>query len=207
MVTVTTSQGLLALITAATRMRADYPELADRIEKYFDYRKQNDLRCVQAITDAKGDRKLAPGQQADPDVYTRIVERRPDGIVIRGAKLHISSASVSHELVVMPTKNMKPGDEDYAVACAVPVNAPACASSTPVTPRASASRTSRSAASSTCPRGLIIFDDVFVPTSASSSTVRPSTRRPSRMLSGCGSASAAPRTWPSSPISSSAWPS
>ena len=124
MVTVTTSQGLLALLTAAARMRADHPELAHRIEEYFEYCRRNDLRCVQAITDAKGDRRLPPGAQEDPDVYTRIVERRPDGIVIRGAKLHISSAAISHELVVMPTKNMKPGEEDYAVACAVPVNAP-----------------------------------------------------------------------------------
>lgn len=163
MVTVTTSQGLLALITAATRMRADYPELADRIEKYFDYCKQNDLRCVQAITDAKGDRKLAPGQQSDPDVYTRIVERRPDGIVIRGAKLHISSASVSHELVVMPTKNMKPGDEDYAVACAVPVNAPGVRIvNTSYAPRERVDDFPVSGKFN-MPEGFIIFDDVFVP--------------------------------------------
>ena len=124
MVTVTTSQGLMAYLTAAARIRPALPEYADRIERYFAYCRDNDIRCVQAITDAKGDRRVGPSKQEDPDVYTRIVERRPDGIVIRGAKLHISSAAVCHEMLVMPTKMMKPGEEDWAVACAVPVNAP-----------------------------------------------------------------------------------
>ncbi len=70
----------------------------------------------QTITDAKGDRSLSPMKQDDPDLYLRIVERRPDGVVIRGAKLHISSAAVAHELIVMPTKRMKPGEEDWSIA-------------------------------------------------------------------------------------------
>lgn len=163
MVTVTTSQGLLALLTAAARMRADHPELSDRIENYFEYCRRNDLRCVQAITDAKGDRKLPPSRQNDPDVYTRIVERRDDGIVIRGAKLHISSAAVCHELVVMPTKNMKPGEEDYAVACAIPVNAPGVRIvNTNYAPREREADFPVSAEHN-MPEGFIIFDDVFVP--------------------------------------------
>lgn len=163
MVTVTTSQGLLALLTAAARMRDALPEHAARIERYFEYCRQHDLRCVQAITDAKGDRKLPPSKQQDQDSYTRIVERRPDGIVIRGAKLHISSASVSHELVVMPTKNMKEGEEDYAVACAIPVNAEGVKIvNTSYAPR---ERDEDFPASSrhNMPEGFVILDDVFVP--------------------------------------------
>ena len=50
-----------------------------------------------------------------------VLDRQRDGVVIRGAKLHITGASFGHDLMVMPTKNMKPGEEDYAIACAVPV--------------------------------------------------------------------------------------
>ena len=163
MVTVTTSQGLLALLTAAARMRADLPEHAARIERYFEFCKVNDLRCVQTITDAKGDRRLPPGKQDDPDAYTRIVERREDGVVIRGAKLHISAAAVSHELVVMPTKRMKEGEEDYAIACAIPANASGVKIvNTNYAPR---ERHADFPASSqqNMPEGFIILDDVFVP--------------------------------------------
>ena len=54
----------------------------------------------------------------------RVVDRTADGVVIRGAKLHITAAALAHDLMVMPTKTMKPGEEDYAIACAVPVNSP-----------------------------------------------------------------------------------
>ena len=54
----------------------------------------------------------------------RVVERSQDGVVIRGAKLHITGASLGHELMTIPTKAMKAGEEDYAIACMVPVNSP-----------------------------------------------------------------------------------
>ena len=76
MVTVTTSQGLLALLTAAARMRGEHPEYAQRIEAYFEYCLRNDLRCVQAITDAKGDRARPPCQQSDEDAHSGVVAVR-----------------------------------------------------------------------------------------------------------------------------------
>ncbi|GAA2153941.1 4-hydroxyphenylacetate 3-hydroxylase N-terminal domain-containing protein [Actinomadura napierensis] len=163
MVTVTTAQGLLALLTAAARMRGTHPGYARRIEDYFEYCKSRDLRCVQAITDAKGNRKLPPSKQDDPDLYTRIVERRPDGIVVRGAKLHISAAAICHELVVMPTKMMKPGEEDWAVACAIPVGAPGVKIvNTTYAPRAEEEHFPYSSRYN-MPEGFVVLDDVFVP--------------------------------------------
>ena len=79
---------------------------------------RKDVRIVECITDAKGDRSRPPGKQDDPDAYTRVVERRTDGVVIRGAKLHITGASMAHDLMVIPTKAMKPGEEAYAIGCA-----------------------------------------------------------------------------------------
>jgi 4-hydroxybutyryl-CoA dehydratase/vinylacetyl-CoA-Delta-isomerase len=77
-----------------------------------------------AMTDVKGDRSKAPSQQADPDLYVRVTERRPDGIVIRGAKAHQTGAINSHWLLVMPTVRLTEHDRDYAFVCAVPVDAP-----------------------------------------------------------------------------------
>jgi len=74
-----------------------------RFRKYLARLQREDLMSAGAMTDSKGDRSLAPWQQADPDLYVRIVERRPDGIVIRGAKTHITGAANSHEIIVMPT--------------------------------------------------------------------------------------------------------
>lgn len=85
---------------------------------------ERDLTVDGAMTDPKGDRSLPPHAQPDPDMYLHVVERRPDGIVVRGAKAHQTGALNSHEVIVMPTVALGPQDKDYAVAFAVPIDAP-----------------------------------------------------------------------------------
>ena len=77
-----------------------------------------------AMTDPKGDRSKGPADQADPDLFVRIVERRPDGVVLRGAKMHQTGCLNSHWIVFMPTMRLRPVDRDYAVVAAVPVDHP-----------------------------------------------------------------------------------
>ncbi|MDD9934562.1 MAG: 4-hydroxybutyryl-CoA dehydratase [Myxococcales bacterium] len=77
-----------------------------------------------AMTDPKGDRSKAPSQQEDPDLFVRVVERRDDGVVIRGAKMHQTGCINSHWLLVMPTMRLSEADRDYAISCAVPVDHP-----------------------------------------------------------------------------------
>lgn len=83
---------------------------------------ENDLTVDGAMTDPKGDRSLPPHAQSDPDMYLHVVERRPDGIVVRGAKAHQTGVINSHEIMVMPTVALSPEDADYAVAFTVPVD-------------------------------------------------------------------------------------
>jgi 4-hydroxybutyryl-CoA dehydratase/vinylacetyl-CoA-Delta-isomerase len=77
-----------------------------------------------AMTDPKGDRSKGPSEQEDPDVFVHIVEKRKDGIVIKGAKAHQTGVINSHWMIVMPTMRLQQKDKDYAVVCAVPVDAP-----------------------------------------------------------------------------------
>jgi 4-hydroxybutyryl-CoA dehydratase / vinylacetyl-CoA-Delta-isomerase len=83
-----------------------------------------DLMVSGAMTDVKGNRRLSPSQQKDPDLYVHMVEKKKDGIVVRGAKAHITGAVNSHGHLVMPTSAMKAEDADYAVCFYVPVDAP-----------------------------------------------------------------------------------
>lgn len=91
--------------------------------KYMKFVQENDLVVDGAMTDPKGDRSLSPSEQEDPDMFLRIVERRADGIVVRGAKAHQTGAVNSHEHLIMPTQAMKEADKDYAVSFAVPSDA------------------------------------------------------------------------------------
>lgn len=164
-ITAGTTAACMALVEVAPELGKLRPEYRDRIYEFFDWCKASDVRCSEAITDAKGHRKKRPSQQDDPDFYLRVVDRQRDGIVIRGAKLHITGAPLVHEQVVLPTKSMKAGEEDYAVACSVPSNAEGLRIvNTTNAPRGGDDQRHFPISHRTnMPEGLLIFDDVFVP--------------------------------------------
>ncbi|MBQ3436999.1 MAG: 4-hydroxyphenylacetate 3-hydroxylase family protein [Fusobacterium sp.] len=101
------------------KLGTDYHE---KFKKFLVYCQKNDLTVDGAMTDPKGDRSLAPSAQEDPDMFLHIVERRENGIIVRGAKAHQTGIVNSHEVLVMPTISMTEIDKDYAVAFSVPVD-------------------------------------------------------------------------------------
>ncbi len=91
-----------------------------RFRRFIQQVQEKDLVVDGAMTDPKGDRSLRPSQQADPDLYLRLVEEREDGIVVKGAKTHQTGALCSHEILAMPTVAMGEEDSNYALCFAVP---------------------------------------------------------------------------------------
>ncbi|MCB9948228.1 MAG: 4-hydroxyphenylacetate 3-hydroxylase, partial [Rhodospirillaceae bacterium] len=116
----------LGALFQATRRTDDAhaSDYAQRFQAYLHDVQDRDLALGIAMTDAKGDRSLRPGRQANPDVYVHIRDRRPDGIVIRGTKAIVTGAPYMHEVLVMPCRTHAAEDADFAVCCAVPVDAP-----------------------------------------------------------------------------------
>ena len=98
-------------------------EYNKRFRAYLEYVQENDLVVDGAMTDTKGNRKLAPSEQQDPDQFVHVVEKKPNGIIVRGAKAHQTGAINSHEILVMPTQTMREADKDYAVSFAVHADA------------------------------------------------------------------------------------
>lgn len=99
-------------------------EYNKRFLEYLRFFQENDLVGNAAQSDVKGDRSLRPHQQADPDLYLRIVEKRSDGIVVCGAKAHNSIAAYADELLVIPTRALTKEEGDWAVAFAIQADAP-----------------------------------------------------------------------------------
>lgn len=95
-----------------------------RLIEYAKMIQSTNKMVVGGMTDPKGDRSKLPSQQEDPDLFVRVRERRENGIIIRGAKAHQTGAANSHEVLIMPTQAMREEDRDWALSCAVPLNAP-----------------------------------------------------------------------------------
>ena len=142
-----------------------------RFLNYLHRIQDQDLTLGVAMTDAKGDRSRRPHEQSNPDSYVHVVERNAlhngrRGIVISGTKAIVTGAPYVHELLVMPCRNMSKEDADFAVCCAVPIDAPGITIIARPAGRPGekvehgAALFSRKYGQST---GVVMFDKVFVP--------------------------------------------
>ena len=117
------SDALFALHVLAKQMDDTLgTKYLERVRRYHAHCRDNDLALAVAQTDVKGDRGLAPSEQADPDLYVRIVGESAEGIRVRGAKVHTSVSTNANEIIVLPTRALGEKDREYAVSFAVPAN-------------------------------------------------------------------------------------
>jgi len=95
----------------------------ERLLNFVKHVQKNDLVIFSGVTDVKGDRSLRPSQQKDPDMYLHVVDKNDDGIIVRGAKIHQTGSLCAHWGLIVPAREMRQADKDYAVCFAVPVDA------------------------------------------------------------------------------------
>ena len=139
-----------------------------RLLKYIERLQDENFMLVGGMTDPKGDRSKRPSQQADPDLFTRVVAKNDRGVVVRGAKAHQSGAVNSHEIMIMPTQAMTEDDAAYAIVAAIPLDAPGV---TMIFGRQTNEERKFEGGidAGNCEFGmvggeaLVVFDDVFVP--------------------------------------------
>ncbi len=114
-----------ALYSVTFEMDQEYgTEYHKRLLAFLEQWQEEDWMVAGAMTDPKGDRSLSPSQQADPDLYVHVTKKDDKGIYVRGAKAHMTGMVNSHWMILMPTSAYGEADKDYAVSCAVPVDAP-----------------------------------------------------------------------------------
>ncbi len=137
-----------------------------RVAAYRKYLQDTDAALAMCMTDVKGDRGLHPSKQKDhKDYYLHIVDENKDGIVIRGAKAHISFAAACHEMMVLPCRAMTEADKDYAVSCGVSMNTKGITiiSPAPEIPHAKKGDFDHPLGGGIGGDAVVVFDDVFVP--------------------------------------------
>jgi 4-hydroxyphenylacetate 3-monooxygenase len=98
---------------------------ADAFRGWYENARKNDVFLTYVINNVQGDRSKAFGDQGKnaKDMVARIVDEDASGITIRGAKLFATSAIMANEIFVGSGQPLKPGEEDLAFSCALPMNA------------------------------------------------------------------------------------
>ncbi|MCD6295715.1 MAG: aromatic ring hydroxylase, partial [Deltaproteobacteria bacterium] len=144
-------------------------EYNPRFLEYLKMVQTKDLSVAGALTEPRGSRSKKTLDWKDPYLSLKIVDKNDDGIVVRGAKINISGAYASHEMVVMPQAAHFKGEEDYAVAFATPVDAKGITFVCQYTPFSAERDMSDDLEELGNPlygereTSMVIFDNVFIP--------------------------------------------
>ncbi len=156
---------LNAVLMAYAASADFFGEYADNVRNYYAYVRDNDLATTHCLTNPQVNRAKSITEQVDPYIALGVVERRGDGIIVRGARM-LSTLPVADELLVFPSTLLKEGAdaEKYALAFAIPTNTAGLHFISRESMRLDDSRFDHPLGSQLeemdC---LTVFDDVFVP--------------------------------------------
>ncbi len=160
------ADALNAISITAQSMGDAGKDYYERIEKYRRHLKDTDIATCAGVTDVKGNRALRPSDpgQIHPDFYVRKVSETSEGIIVRGAKMHITGAAYCNDIFVIPCRQMTEGDADYAVAFSIPANTKGIKQiCRPFMSHISSLEFPNSRPVRVHTDSLIVFDDVLVP--------------------------------------------
>lgn len=116
---------LMAIASAREFLARSDARYADNIQRYYEYVRENDLCLTHTLILPQANRSASAARQADPFLAARVVEKRPDGVVIRGARM-LATLPVADEILVFPSTVIRNTEEDrpYAFAFALPLSTP-----------------------------------------------------------------------------------
>ncbi|VCU69347.1 Anthranilate 3-monooxygenase oxygenase component [Pigmentiphaga humi] len=99
-------------------------QFADNVVGFYEHLRENHLWATYAIVPPQIDRSKPAHKQTDPTLYAGVVKERDDGIVISGAQQLATAGVLSDYLYLSCIHPLQPGDENYAIGVALPMNAP-----------------------------------------------------------------------------------
>jgi 4-hydroxyphenylacetate 3-monooxygenase len=99
-------------------------QFADNVVRFYEHLRDNHLYATYAIVPPQIDRSKPAHKQSDPTLYAGVVRERDDGIVIAGAQQLATAAVFCDYLHLACIHPLQPGDEAYAIAVAMPMDAP-----------------------------------------------------------------------------------
>jgi 4-hydroxyphenylacetate 3-monooxygenase len=95
-------------------------ERAKALRNYFEEARRNDYFLTYVIINPQAERAKDWSDQAE-ELVARIVDEDSGGITVRGAKMLGTSAIMANEVLVANLQPLKPGEEDLAFSCALPM--------------------------------------------------------------------------------------
>jgi 4-hydroxyphenylacetate 3-monooxygenase len=139
--------------------------LYENAVRFHEKIRDEDLYVAYTIVPPQIDRSKPAHQQADPTLYAGVTREVDGGIIIKGGQMLGTGAALADYIHLSCIIPLRPGDENYALSCVVPLNAPGVK----VYSRRSYAEAAPSifdyplASRFDETDSLLVYDDVFVP--------------------------------------------
>ncbi|MCW7548120.1 4-hydroxyphenylacetate 3-hydroxylase N-terminal domain-containing protein [Photorhabdus sp. P32] len=97
---------------------------AEALKNYYSYARDKDIYLAFTLVNPQGDRSKTPSEHIKNVFHTLgVLEEKPQGIIVRGAKMLGTAAVLAEEVVVGVFNPLKEGvDDKYALSFALPLN-------------------------------------------------------------------------------------
>ncbi|MGX1309836.1 4-hydroxyphenylacetate 3-monooxygenase [Amorphus suaedae] len=97
---------------------------ADNVLNFYRHIRDNHKYVAYAIVPPQIDRSKPAHQQSDPSLYAGVVRETDAGIVVKGGQQLATGAVFADYLHLSCIHPLRPGDENYAISVAIPLDAP-----------------------------------------------------------------------------------
>src|SRR5580704_11622665 len=96
----------------------------ENVTRFHEKIRDEHLYVSYTIIPPQVDRSKTAHEQSESHIPAGILRETADGIVIRGAQMLGTAAAISDYLFLSCIQPLQPGDEDYAISVAMPINTP-----------------------------------------------------------------------------------
>ena len=101
------------------------PENGERVWRYYEHCRENDLFLTHALIDPQVDRSKNRAEQDDPYLCLGIVKETAAGLIVRGGKMLATSAPFADDIYVWPfPPTLTEAEAPYAVTFSIPISTP-----------------------------------------------------------------------------------
>ena len=156
---------VMAFAEAPEVFQAMGPRFAQNVRNYYEHVRENDLFLTHALITPQTDRSKGSREQSDAFLHMGVVRETAAGLVMRGARMLATHGPIADEVIVYHLPGIRPGDEAYAAAFAIPLDTAGvkmiCRE--PFDEGGRSSFDHPLATNFEEPDALLIFDDVLVP--------------------------------------------
>jgi 4-hydroxyphenylacetate 3-monooxygenase len=117
------NSSIMAMAAARKFFDGEGHDYGANIVDYYEHVRENDLLLTHTLINPQVNRAVGPSKQADPYVSARVVEKRSEGVLVRGARM-LATLPMADEIMVFPSTVIRSGQDDmpYSIAFAIPVS-------------------------------------------------------------------------------------